>query len=353
MGVCVVTGSCGLVGSEAVQFFLGKGYRVIGIDNNMREKFFGKGGSTIPVREQLVKLKNYTHLDDNISGKSIQRTFSLLGSSVEVVIHAAAQPSHDYAAKDPALDFRVNAWGTLNLLEAVRNYCPGAVFVFVSTNKVYGDSPNRFFYKEFPTRMDPGSKQLREEGFDEERLPIDQSMHSLFGASKLAADILVQEYGRYFGLKTACFRCGCITGSQHAGVELHGFLSYLVKCSVTETPYIVYGYKGKQVRDNIHASDLVSAFWHFIQDPESGAVYNMGGGRQNSCSILEVIEVCEWHGKSHFDWKYVDEPRKGDHIWWISDTQKFHDRYPQWEPQITLPSILEELYDTQAQRSTS
>jgi CDP-paratose 2-epimerase len=356
MGVAVVTGSCGLVGSEAVWWFLKQGYRVIGIDNNMRERFFGKAGSTIRVREQLLELENYTHLDDDISGKSMQRLFSVLDSSVEVVIHAAAQPSHDWAATNPLLDFRVNAWGTLNLLEAVRNHCPEAVFVFVSTNKVYGDTPNRFEYTEEPLRRVPvgWGSDWQSDGFDE-TLPIDQSMHSLFGASKLAADILVQEYGRYFGLKTGCFRCGCITGSQHAGVEVHGFLSYLMRCVVEGRTYTIYGYKGKQVRDNIHAYDLIKAFWWFVKDPGHGEVFNMGGGRKRSCSVLEAIELCKEVSipLNTLEVQYVDKPRRGDHIWWITDTGKFEARYPQWMQAFTLEMILEDLYGAQAKRSAA
>ena len=318
----LVTGSAGLVGSEAVRFYLDKGCDVTGFDNNMRQQFFGKQGSTLG---NIVKHKNYTHSDTDI--RKVVRLYS-----PDIIIHAAAQPSHDWAAKAPLVDFSVNATGTLMLLEAMRKTCPDAVFIYVSTNKVYGDRPNQIPMDEYETRYDNVGLQ----GIDE-TMSIDNCMHSLFGVSKLAGDLLAQEYGRYFGLKTGIFRCGCITGAQHAGVELHGFLSYMAKCKKENKVYKIYGYGGKQVRDNIHAYDLITAFDHFIQNPRPGEVYNMGGGRHSNISVMEAIV------KMRVTFNYIEQPRKGDHIWYISDVSKFRNDYPAWRYSYDMERIIENL----------
>lgn len=346
MSTCIVTGSCGLIGSEASRWFAREGFRVIGIDNNMRARFFGKWGSTLAVREELERLESYTHVDADFSSNTALKIINVLGSDTRVVIHAAAQPSHDWAGKHPELDFRVNALGTQKLLEAVRHHCPDAVFIFCSTNKVYGEKPNYMPYTEAERRWVP-MKEAYWRGFPE-NLGVDNCMHSLFGASKLAADILVQEYHRYYGLTTVCFRLGCVTGPRHAGVELHGFLAYLMHCVVTGKPYTVYGYKGKQVRDNIHAKDVVAAFWEYFRAPK-GYVFNLGGGCGNSCSVLEAIEMAERIAGRKLEYTITDKPRKGDHVWWVTDNQKFQTCYPNWRITYTIPTILEEIHEAQAE----
>src|SRR5690242_6039948 len=295
MGVAIITGSGGLIGSEAVRFFAAKGLTVVGIDNDMRARFFGPEASTRWSWTELQRTTpSYTHVEADIRDTTaIDRVFEKYRHDIAVVIHTAAQPSHDWAAREPLTDFTVNAQGTLILLEATRRHCPDAVFLFCSTNKVYGDTPNRLPLVELETRWElPASHLFGEHGIDES-MSIDATTHSLFGVSKCAADLLVQEYGRYFGLKTACFRGGCLTGPGHSGAQLHGFLAYLVKCAVTGKPYTVFGHKGKQVRDNIHARDLVSAFWHFFERPRQGEVYNIGGSRFANCSMLEAIRIAE------------------------------------------------------------
>ena len=287
----------------------------------------------------------YRHLDLDIRDTdSIDRTFAEYGKGITLVIHAAAQPSHDWAAREPMTDFSVNATGTLVLLEATRKYCPDAVFVFTSTNKVYGDRPNELPLRELDTRFEIASDHPYEAGIDE-TMSIDSSMHSLFGASKVAADVLVQEYGRYFGMKTGVFRGGCLTGPRHSGAELHGFLSYLMKCTVTGQPYTVFGYKAKQVRDNIHSYDLVNAFHHFYLNPRRGEVYNIGGGRASNCSILEAIELCQQIAGRELYWEYVDRPRKGDHKWWISNVGKFCRHYEGYNIQFGIDEILQEIFE--------
>jgi CDP-paratose 2-epimerase len=290
MSIAVVTGSAGLIGSETCKKFSAEGFDVVGIDNDMRARFFGKEASTANTRRQLEhSLKNYRHHECDIrDAEGIDRLFGGLKDQVKVIVHTAAQPSHDWAAREPFTDFGVNAVGTLNLLEATRRHAPGAVFIFTSTNKVYGDTPNRLPLVELDKRWEIERGHPFWLGIDE-TMSIDQTKHSLFGASKVAADVLVQEYGRYFDMKTACFRGGCLTGPAHSGTELHGFLAYLMKCTVTGRPYRVFGYKGKQVRDNIHSHDLVSAFWEFFRQPRSGEVYNLGGSRHSNCSMLEAI----------------------------------------------------------------
>ncbi|MBV8576540.1 MAG: NAD-dependent epimerase/dehydratase family protein [Acetobacteraceae bacterium] len=332
MSVAIVTGAGGLVGSETVRFLAGKGLDVVGIDNDMRSGFFGKEASTRRCWLALgQEIRGYRHLEADIrDDAALNDVFAHHEKAVSLIVHAAAQPSHDWAAREPATDFAVNAIGTLNLLEATRRYCPRAVFIFCSTNKVYGDTPNRLPLTEQETRWElPDSHPFGANGIDES-MSIDQSMHSLFGVSKSAADLLVQEYGRYFGIRTACFRCGCVTGPAHAGAELHGFLSYLVKCAVSDRQYNVIGYKGKQVRDNIHAFDLAHAFWHFFETPRIGEVYNMGGGRFANCSVLEAIAMPERLTGRPMQTRYIADNRAGDHIWWVSDTGRFQRHYPEW-----------------------
>lgn len=345
MNVAIVTGSAGLIGAETSRFFSSRGFQVIGIDNNLRRVFFGEAASTESTRENLEKsLPNYLHRSADIRDKSaMDAIFSEYGARIGVVIHTAAQPSHDWAASDPFMDFSINANGTHVLLEATRQYCPQACFIFTSTNKVYGDNPNQLPLIELSSRweLDP-SHPYFEHGIDE-KMSVDQTKHSLFGVSKLAADVLVQEYGRYFGMNTVCFRGGCLTGPGHAGAKLHGFLSYLVKCAVTGTHYTVLGYKGKQVRDNIHSFDLVNMFWRYFQNPSPGAVYNAGGGRYSNCSMIEAIEIIETIVNRKMNVTYSDDNRIGDHIWYISDTRKFQTDYPDWSHTYDIMSIAKEI----------
>ena len=351
MSIVIVTGSAGLVGSEAVRFFAACGMDVVGVDNNMRQEFFGPDASTEWNRQLLEReVAAYRHLQFDIRDeRALSQMFLHYGRDIALVIHAAAQPSHDWAARDPLADFSVNASGTLLLLEATRKYAPDAVFVFMSTNKVYGDTPNRLPLRELATRYEIEPGHVYESGIDES-MSIDTSMHSVFGASKVAADIFVQEYGRYFGIRTGVFRAGCVTGSRHAGTMLHGFLAYLMKCAVTGQRYQVLGYKGKQVRDNIHSHDLVNAFYHFFKNPRAGEVYNMGGGRESYCSVLEAITLCEEIGGRDLAWTYIDEARKGDHKWWISNVGKFRSHYPAWNIQCGVRAILEEILEVNAGR---
>src|SRR5947209_13325335 len=332
MSVAIVTGASGLIGSETVKFLHEKGMRIVGIDNDMRKYFFGEEASTRWNTEQLKRsLRNYTHDPADVrDAEGISKVFGEFGKDISVVVHTAAQPSHDWAAKEPFTDFTVNANGTLVLLEATRRFCPDAAFIFTSTNKVYGDAPNRLPLVERETRWEVESSHPYSAHGIDELMTIDQSKHSLFGVSKVAADVMTQEYGRYFGLKTVAFRGGCLTGPAHSGAELHGFLAYLVKCAVTGKTYTLYGYKGKQVRDNIHSYDLVNAFWHFMQSPRAGAVYNMGGSRHSNCSVLEAIRCVEELCGRELDYTLSESARSGDHIWWISDVRKFRLDYPQW-----------------------
>lgn len=345
MKVALVTGSAGLIGSESVLFFADKFDLVIGIDNNFREFYFGKEGSTETARKRLEKqLSNYEHYSADIRQIDLLRTvFEKYLSDIKLIVHTAAQPSHDWAAANPILDFSVNANGTLNLLEMTRHYCPEAVFIYTSSSKVYGDNPNRLELEELESRWEVKPGTLFYEGISE-KMSIDQAKHSLLGASKLAGDILVQEYGKYWGLKSGIFRGGCLTGPHHAGVELHGFLSYLAKCCASGKQYTVFGYKGKQVRDNIHCYDLVNAFWHFYQAPKNGEVYNIGGGRKSNCSILEAIELCENIAGKKMNYRYTESNRNGDHVWYITDYSKFTRDYPFWEPNHTTQTILTEIF---------
>lgn len=348
----LITGSAGLIGSEAARFFDSRGYRVVGIDNDMRQWLFGKDASTDWNRKQLEsELKSYRHVSADIRDEqAMAALFSELKQDVCLVIHTAAQPSHDWAARDPFADFSINATGTLVLLELCRKHCPDAPFIFTSTNKVYGDLPNSLPLVELETRWEVDeSHPFHARGIDE-TMSIDQSMHSLFGASKVAADVLVQEYGRYFGLKTACFRGGCLTGPSHSGTVLHGFLAYLMKCTATGQPYRIFGYGGKQVRDNIHSHDLVNAFWHFFQSPRAGEVYNMGGGRKSNCSMIEAIDICETLTGKRLNRSYEETNRMGDHIWWISDTTRFERHYPEWSLEYDIETILEEIFAANRKR---
>ncbi len=345
MSIVVVTGAAGLVGSESVRTFADLGYTVVGIDNDMRMKFFGAAASTANTLEKLVDQlsDSYIHHDADIRNMElIDEIFKTYSSDIKLVVHTAAQPSHDWAATDPLTDFSINAQGSLNLLEAARKHCPDCVFVFCSTNKVYGNTPNRLPLHELPTRWEISEEHRFYNGIDES-MSIDASKHSLFGVSKLSADILVQEYGHYFGMKTAVFRAGCLTGQHHAGARLHGFLSYLVRCVMTGKKYEIYGYKGKQVRDNLHSKDLVDAFVNFFQNPRAGEIYNIGGGRAANCSILEAIDICfEVSGKK-LDFTLCEQPRSGDHMWWISDNSKFREHFCDWDVKIGIKEIISQI----------
>ncbi len=346
MEVAIVTGSSGLIGSEAVRFLNDKGMRVLGVDNDMRREFFGDSASTEWNRESLERdCPHFTHHALDIRSETeMEGLFREYGNDITLIIHAAAQPSHDWAAKDPFKDFTVNANGTLVLLEMTRKYCPQAVFIYMSTNKVYGDRPNSLPLQELETRWEiVESHPYFQHGIDES-MSIDDCTHSLFGVSKAAGDLMVQEYGRYFGIRTACFRGGCLTGPAHSGTELHGFLSYLMICVMQKTPYTVFGYQGKQVRDNIHSYDLVNALYHFYQNPGTAKIYNMGGGRYSNCSMLEAIKICEDITGNKLQWTYADENRVGDHIWWISDVNRFKSDYPDWEYKYDIRKILKEIY---------
>lgn len=351
MSVALITGSAGLIGSEAVRHFAARGLQVVGIDNDMRRTFFGEEASTAANRRLLEReVPGYEHHDLDIrDAAGIDALFARYGRDLSLVVHTAAQPSHDWAAREPFTDFGVNATGTLHLLEATRTHAPDAVFIFTSTNKVYGDAPNALPLVELATRWEIAPNHRYAPGIPED-MSIDQCKHSLFGASKVAADILVQEYGRYFGMKTGTFRGGCLTGPQHAGTQLHGFLAYLLKCTMTGTPYRIFGYQGKQVRDNIHAADLVAAFDAYFQDPDAGAVYNMGGGRHSNCSLLEAIVLCQEITGRELMTIYDPTPRVGDHIWYISDLARFRTRYPQWAMKYDVPHMLREMHAYQLAR---
>lgn len=345
MKVAVITGSSGLIGSEAALFFARHDFHIVGIDNNMRAYFFGEAAGTLKNKKRLEeKISNYEHYSDDIRDfAALEKIFRKYNSDIKVVIHTAAQPSHDWAAREPFTDFGVNALGTLNVLEATRKHCPNAVFIFTSTNKVYGDTPNHLPIIELEERweLDP-SHSYAQYGIDE-GMSIDSSKHSIFGASKVAADVMTQEYGRYFGMKTGIFRGGCFTGPAHAGAELHGFLAYLVKCAVRGTPYTIFGYKGKQVRDNIHSKDLINAFWCFYNNPKQGEVYNMGGSRHSNVSVLEAIKLIEELSGYKLIYTYSDKARIGDHIWYISDVRKFQKDFPEWRYEYNLEAMLKEI----------
>lgn len=346
MNICIITGSSGLIGSESVAFFAEKFDKIIGIDNNMRQVFFGENASTEWNTQKLIKeVSNFEHYPIDIRNvDELEKLFSKHADDIKLIVHTAAQPSHDWAAREPLTDFTVNANGTLNMLEMTRLHCPKATFIFTSTNKVYGDTPNYLPLVELDKRWEiDESHPYFKEGIDE-KMSIDQTKHSLFGASKVAADILVQEYGKYFGIRTGVFRGGCLTGPNHSGTQLHGFLSYLMKCAITGDKYTVFGYQGKQVRDNIHSWDLVNMFWHFYQNPRQGEVYNAGGGRHSNCSMAEAIEMCEKITGKPMNYEYSETNRVGDHIWWISDVSKFKEHYPEWTWKYNINDMLTQIY---------
>ena len=345
MPTAIVTGSGGLIGSNSVQYLVKDGYDVIGLENDMRSHFFGPTASTADTTRSLVeKLESFTSLGIDIrDAAAVEDVVARHRDSLELVIHTAAQPSHDWAASDPQMDFGINANGTLNMLEALRKHRPDATFVHCSTNKVYGDRPNSLPLVELETRLELPSDHPYHSGIDTS-MSIDLSTHSLFGASKVAADVLVQEYGRYFDMPTVCFRAGCLTGPNHAGAEAHGFLSYLMRCTVTGKPYTIYGYGGKQVRDNLHSADVVAAFAEFHRNPRPAAVYNLGGGRYSNCSLLEAIAIAERITGETLHTSYDETARTGDHRWWISSLDAFQHDYPSYEPRYGVEAILEEIY---------
>ena len=347
MSIALITGSNGLVGSESVKFFSKKGFDILGIDNNLREFFFGKDGSTQWIKNKIKKqIKNYSHYNTDIrSYKNLEKIFKKYKKNISIIIHCAAQPSHDYGKNFPILDFNVNATGTLNLLELTKLYCPDSPFIFMSTNKVYGDNPNKLKINEKKTRFELSLSNHYYKGIDE-NFSIDNCTHSFFGVSKTYADLIVQEYGKNVGLKTVTFRGGCITGPNHSGAKLHGFLSYLVKLTSTKKKYTVIGYKGKQVRDNLHSSDLVNCFWEFYKKPKKrGEVYNIGGGRFSSCSIIEALNEVETQLKINIKKKFIKQNRVGDHIWYITNNNKFKKDYPNWKQVYNTKKIITELID--------
>ncbi len=353
MATAIVTGSGGLIGSESVARFVELGFDVIGLENDTRARLFGAEASTAQMTASLLEryAGSFRSLELDIRDRdAVERVFAEHAARIELVVHAAAQPSHDWAASDPHADFEINALGTLNVLEATRLHADGATFVHCSTNKVYGDTPNALPLRELDTRLELPEEHRYYEGIDTS-MSIDRSTHSLFGVSKTAADLLVQEYGRYFGMPTACFRGGCLTGPNHAGTMLHGFLSYLMRATVVGAPYTVFGYGGKQVRDNIHSADLVAAFEHFHLDARAGgAVYNIGGGRACNCSMLEAIELCERIAGRELHWTLSEQNRVGDHRWWISDVRPFARDFPGWAPTRDLEQILREVHEQNADR---
>jgi len=355
MKTAIITGAAGLIGSEAARFFSAAGFRVIGIDNDMRAYFFGEGASTRRTADALERTVPNFRLEhfDIRDYDAVARLFAEYSSDIEVVIHTAAQPSHDWAAREPITDFTVNANGTLHMLEATRQHCPNAVFIFTSTNKVYGDRPNYLPLVELESRWELAEDHPYHRHGIDESMSIDSTLHSVFGASKVAADVMVQEYGRYFGMKTGIFRGGCLTGPAHSGAELHGFLAYLMQCAITGTTYRIFGYHGKQVRDNIHSYDLVNAFHHFYLAPRVGEVYNIGGSRYSNCSMLEAITLCEEISGNRMKTEYVESNRVGDHIWWISDVSKFQSHYPDWQFTKNVRDILEEIHAAKAEVATA
>ena len=348
MKFALVTGSAGLIGSQACNFFSGEGYKIIGIDNDMRAYFFGEDSSTKDSLESLKsKINDYEHYNIDIRDyEKLNQIFSKYSNDIDIVIHTAAQPSHDWAANEPLTDFSINATGTINMLEVTRLNCPKATFIFTSTNKVYGDTPNKSSYiQERESRWECVNDLGNPTSIDE-TMSIDNTKHSVFGASKVSADVMCQEYGKYFGMNVGIFRGGCLTGPNHAGAELHGFLSYLVKCIVNDKPYTIFGYKGKQVRDNIHSWDLVNMFWEFHQNPKQGEVYNAGGGRDNSTSILEAIDtINRIAGTNWNNYNVSEQNRIGDHIWYISDLTKFRTHYPNWNIIIDLEETIKQMVD--------
>jgi len=346
MSIVIITGSTGLVGSESVNFFSDKGFDVVGIDNNLRQFFFGKDGSTKWIKSRLLKrnkkFRNYNIDIRNTSG--LEKIFRKYNKNIKLILHCAAQPSHDYGKNFPIIDFNINATGTLNLLELTKKFCSDAPFIFMSTNKVYGDNPNKLNFTEKKTRWELKKTHKYYSGIDE-NFSIDNCTHSFFGVSKTYADLIVQEYGKNVGLKTVCFRSGCITGPNHSGAKLHGFLSYLVKLTLSKKKYSIIGYKGKQVRDNLHSYDLVNCFWHFFKKPRVGEIYNMGGGRHSNCSIIEALDIVENLTGLNINKQKIRTPRIGDHIWYISSLKKFKKHYPNWKQKYNTKKIIEELIE--------
>ncbi len=344
MSVALITGSCGLVGSESVKFFSKKGFDIIGIDNNSRKFFFGKDGDISWIKKELIKeVKNYKHFNVDIRNyNNLKKIFNKYKKSIKIIIHAAAQPSHDWAKDKAIIDFEINSRGTLNMLELTKIFCPNSPFIFTSTNKVYGDNPNKLPLIENKNRWEIKKNHRFYSGIDE-TMSIDNCTHSFFGASKTYADLAVQEYGRNVGLKTACFRAGCITGPNHSGAKLHGFLSYLVKSALEKKQYTLIGYKGKQVRDNIHSNDLVNCFWQFYKKPRLGEIYNIGGGRKSNCSIIEALNIIEKSTNIKIKKIFKKQNRVGDHIWYISSMKKFKKHYPKWKQNFSTNKIIDEL----------
>ena len=355
MSVAIITGSAGLIGSEAATYFAGCGLDIVGIDNDMRRKFFGAEASTAwKVKELRTSLgTQYRHFDFDIRNRdAVLSSFEHYGREIDLVIHAAAQPSHDWAANDPFTDFDINAVGTLNVLEASRRFSPNAAFIFTSTNKVYGDRPNRLPFIELDSRYEIDPSHTYSKGIRED-MSLDDCLHSLFGASKVAADVLVQEYGRYFSMPTVCFRGGTLTGPAHSATELHGFLGYVMRCTMTATPYTVFGYKGKHVRDAIHSNDLIRAFHEFWKSPRVAEIYNIGGGRFSHCSVLEAIWMSQEIVGRELSWSYNEKARVGDHIWWVGDNSRFQSHYPEWRAEYDVPRILKEIYEHNRGRWTT
>ena len=359
MKIAIITGSAGLIGSQACKFLSERGFKIIGIDNDMRSYFFGESSSTKSSLESLkLNINEYEHYNVDIRNyDELSKIFSKYSSDIEIIIHTAAQPSHDWAANEPLTDFGINATGTMNMLEVTRLNSPNATFIFTSTNKVYGDRPNynydtgkiddyNLLIREFESRYEGVNRITGDLSSINETMSIDNTKHSVFGSSKVAADIMCQEYGKYFGMNVGIFRGGCLTGPNHAGAELHGFLSYLVKCIINNNPYTIFGYKGKQVRDNIHSWDLVNMFWSFHLNPRKGEVYNAGGGRNNSTSILEAIDnINSIAGTNWYNYTISEQNRVGDHIWYISDLSKFKNDYPSWDITIDITEILKQMID--------
>ncbi len=352
MTVAIISGSAGLIGSEAALYFGQLGFDIVGVDNNMRETFFGEEASTAwnLKRLQTQLGKQYQHHSLDIRDRpAILNLFKQYGSDIGLIIHTAAQPSHDWAAKEPFTDFDINAGGTLNFLEATRQHCPEAPFIFTSTNKVYGDTPNRLPLVEQALRYEIEDDHTYASGIRED-MSIDHCLHSIFGASKVAADVMVQEYGRYFQMPTACFRGGTLTGPNHSAAKLHGFLAYVMRCAMTRTPYTIFGYKGKQVRDAIHSNDLIRAFHEVYKQPRIAEVYNIGGGRFSNVSVLEAIEKCQEIAGQKMNYDYSDQNRVGDHLWWIGDNGRFESHYPTWKMEYNVDKILQEIYDANRER---
>tara|TARA_X000000950_G_C13879278_1_gene646198 strand:+ start:943 stop:2004 length:1062 start_codon:yes stop_codon:yes gene_type:complete len=342
--IVLITGSSGLVGSEASLFFLSKGYRVLGIDNNERKNLFGTIADTNWKKKELLRFSNFNHYNINICNKvKLNEIFKKFKNKIVLIIHCAAQPSHDWAYKEPIKDFNINALGTLNILEAFKKYCPRSKFIHMSTNKVYGDNPNKIEFIEKKSRWELSKKNIYYDGF-KENFNIDNCVHSLFGVSKLYSDIIVQEYGKNFNLDTVVFRAGCITGPNHSGAKLHGFLSFLVKSCITKKKYEIIGYKGKQVRDNIHSIDLVNCFWQFfLNSKKKGEVYNIGGGRFSNCSVIEALNYVEKKLNIKVKKKIISKPRVGDHMWYITNNEKFSKDFPNWKQQYNTKRILDEI----------